>query len=171
MIIVDIETSGLDPRKHSMLSLGAIDYNTGDEFYGECRMEEGRMIDDVSLSINGFTREQCVDPNKPYPHGLYIRFLEWAAQREKLLAGQQVGSLDVPFLKEIHDGVRGLVGPWPFGYRTVDLHSVMYGRFHKSLSLDGILDTFKLPQEPKPHNALNGARCEYQAFKILLATQ
>lgn len=169
MIIVDTELSGLDPKKHSLLSIGAVDFDTGDEFYGECRIEEGRVIDEESLAINGFTREQCIDPNKPYPHGLYISFLEWAKGREMLLAGQQVGSCDVLFLKEIHNGVKGLVGPWPFGYRTVDLHSVAYARWRKSLSLDGILETICLNKESKPHNALNGARCEYKAFKVLLA--
>lgn len=32
MIVFDIETSGIDPQIHGMLSLGAVDYDTGQLF-------------------------------------------------------------------------------------------------------------------------------------------
>lgn len=58
---------------------------------------------------------------------------------------------------------------WPFGHRSVDLHSVAFAKLGKSLSLDGILQAVGLQPEPKPHNALTGARLERDAFKLLLA--
>lgn len=166
MIIIDAETSGLDPERNSLLSLGAVDFSTGDEFYKECRIYPDTVIDDVSLGINGFTREQCVDPKKGLPYTVYMDFLTWAKGREPLLAGQQVASFDARFLQAIH-AREGIIPLWPFGYRTVDLHSVAYARFGVSLNLDGILNALQLPSETKPHNALTGAKLEAQAFRLL----
>ncbi len=168
MIILDIETTGLDPKRHGMVSLGAIDYNTGEEFYGECRVGEDKEIDPYSLVVNGFTIEECRDLSKWPSFILCKEFLSWATKsnRTLLLAGQQVGSLDIPFIKTI---VTDRNIEWPFGYRSVDLHSVAFTKLGKSLSLDGILEALSLSPEPKPHNALTGARLERDAFKILLS--
>ena len=168
MIIVDIETTGVDPRKNSIVSIGAVDFEKGDEFYVECQAIEGREIDEYALKVNGFTKEQCLDKTKKTAIEAYKEFLWWSTDnRLVMLAGQQVGSFDALFLQHMHE-ICGL-GKWPFGYRTVDLHSVAYSKFKKSLTLDGILTELGLPPEPKPHNALTGARVERDAFKLLLA--
>jgi DNA polymerase III epsilon subunit-like protein len=168
MIILDIETTGLDPVKHSMVSLGAVDYDTGEEFYTENYLPFGKEVDDFALKVNGFTREQLNDTTKLRIYEAYAKFLEWATKRDCLIGGQQVGSFDLPFLKHLHSlgdwGVK-----WPFGHRSVDLHSVAFAKLGKSLSLDGILIELGLEPEPKPHNALVGARLERDAFKKLLA--
>lgn len=165
MITIDIESSGLDPNRHCMVSLGAVDYLTGDEFYQECRIYPESAIDDFALGVNGFTRDQITDPTKPWPHEVLASFIEWSAGREPLLAGQQVGAFDILFLKAI---AFRMAFKWPWGHRSVDLHSVSYAVLGKSLSLDGILEAVGLLPEPKPHNALTGARLERDAFKRLL---
>ena len=167
MIVVDVETTGTNPTKHSILSIGAVDFEGGREFYEECRIIPDREIDDVALSINGFTREQCTDPSKQTAEEAYKKFLWWATgSRLMMLAGQQVGSFDIKFLQVIHE-LCGL-GKWPFGHRSLDLHSVAYAHFRKSLSLDEILVALNIEPEPKPHNALTGARKEAGAFRKLL---
>lgn len=204
MIILDIETSGLDPYRNALLSIGAVDYETGEEFYGECHVGNRNEIDDAALAINGFTRSQVYfDATKPddefplFRDELYAQFWSWCQGRDCLIAGQQVGAFDLRFLKVIHDGIErhlnpvadpiivwdfpppppeayihheGIkhVGKWPFGYRSLDLHSVAFAKLGKSLSLDRILQTVGLELEPKPHNALTGARLERDAFKRLL---
>lgn len=182
MIILDIETTGLDPVENGMVSLGAVDLKTGDEFYGECCVEEFIEISDKAMEVNGFTLDQIYDPSKPADFELYVKFLKWCEGRDKLIGGQQVASFDLAFLKNIHGYVEWYasksdlasyalckgIEKWPFGHRSVDLHSVAYARFGKSLSLDGILTELGLSPEPKPHNALTGARLEAQAFKLLL---
>lgn len=168
MIVLDIETTGTDPKRHCMVSLGAVDYDTGMEFYSECRIYYDSKIDPIALQINGFTEEQIRDPRKRHPHGLYQDFLTWAMQfPDKLIAGHNVGHFDILFLEEIHNC---FVAPntWPFGYRTLDLHSVAFAVLKKSLNHEGICDALGLPREPKPHNALNSARSERDAFKLLL---
>lgn len=174
MIILDIETSGLDPFKHSLLSIGAVDYNSGEEFYGECAAAWPREVDDFALGVNGFTAAQVRDNTKITDAELYIDFCGWvktgrATERDCLVGGQQVGAFDLKFLQEIHNRIGGvLAGKWPFGYRSVDLHSVAYAKFGASLSLDDILRRVGLDPEPKPHNALTGAKLERDAFKKLL---
>ena len=45
MIVIDIETTGLDPRKHSIVSIGAIDLsNPKRQFYVENQIWEGAEI-------------------------------------------------------------------------------------------------------------------------------
>ena len=42
MIVVDVETSGMDAYKHSLLSIGAVDFeNPVERFYEECRIWDG----------------------------------------------------------------------------------------------------------------------------------
>lgn len=169
MIILDIETGGLDPQKSALLSIGAVDYTSGDEFYTECRAEAGEELGEIALGINGFTVAQAQDLSKPTKFAAYLTFLDWAKGHDPLIGGQQVGSFDVPFLKAVHDTLFPSSPKWPFGYRSVDLHSVAFAKLGKSLSLDGILEAVGLKPEPKPHHALNGARLEREAFKRLLA--
>jgi DNA polymerase-3 subunit epsilon len=168
MIVIDIETTGLSPEINSMISLGAVDLTTGEEFYGECRVPYNKEVSPSALLINGAKREDIYDINKPFPWELYSQFLRWCNGRQMLLGGQQIASFDVQFLRYIHDNYIDSNIKWPFGYRYVDLHSIAYAKFGVSLSLDEILQTIGLEKEPKPHNALNGAKLEAEALKLLI---
>lgn len=165
MIVLDIETTGTDPKKHCMLSLGAVDYDSGEEFYRECRIYPGSFVSDVALSINGFSESDIRDERLPLPHEVYEEFLTWSEEsQDKMLAGHNIGHFDVLFLEELHLRIND---KFPFSYRTLDLHSVAFAKLGRSLSHAGICDALGLPQEPNPHNALAGARSERDAFKIL----
>ena len=172
MIIIDIETSGLDERENCMLSLGAVEFETGQEFYGECKTYTDSIISEQALAVNGFTYAQANDPTKRVPHELILDFCRWAVELKhgQLLAGQQVGSFDIRFVKWIfdHNYLSSVGIKWPFGYRSLDLHSVAYAKWRESLSLDGILVKLGLAPEVKPHNALTGAKLEAEALKRLL---
>lgn len=175
-IVLDIETGGLSPLVNPILSIGAVDYSNGDEFYGECHAwMDGfsqYVIDDAALVINGFTREQALDASKQSATSLVAQFLAWSAGRANLLAGQQVGAFDIPFVKHIWQTSTWLNAgeAWSFSHRSLDLHSVAYAKLGQSLSLDGILKALGLAPEPKPHNALTGARLERDALKLLLGS-
>lgn len=191
-IVLDIESGGLSPTLNPILSIGAVDYQTGDEFYVECHAwrdrERAYEMDDYALKVNGFTRKQALDLDKPSQAEAYVRFIDWAKGRPTLIGGQQVGSFDIPFLKRVHSEAQSVLAarcphegtcavdrasgqdeyPWTFGHRSLDLHSVAYAKFGKSLSLDGILKALGLEAEAKPHNALTGARLERDTFRFLL---
>jgi DNA polymerase-3 subunit epsilon len=178
MIVVDIEAAGLDPKKSALLSIGAVDFRDPErQFYAEAQIWEGSTIDPDSLAINGFTEEQCRDPKKETLEEVMHKFINWMRlAQEKTLMGQNP-SFDRDFLNTSF-GRCGI--SWGFSYRTLDLHTLAYtdclqkgisipienGR--TSLNLDSILAYVGLPKEPKPHNALMGAKLEAEAFSRIL---
>ena len=182
MIALDIETSGLDPSKASILSLGAVDTDEPtNQFYDECRVWGGAHISDEALEINGFVRED-IDPIegsdrytiKKSEAELIMAFIAWATDRpanRTLVA--QTPSFDRDFVRSACERA-GIASP--FAARTIDTHSL--GWLHmvqrgieppvlkqrSSLSLDDVREYCGIPEEPKPHNALTGALSHAEVF-------
>lgn len=177
MIVVDVETGGLDPRKNPILAIGAVDFDTGATFEAECYPRPDLVIEDQALAVNGFTREYLQNIEMDTRTMLQI-FLEWCAnlKTDYTIAGENP-SFDRDFIAE---NLKHYLMKNPFGHRTVDLHSIMYARLMSNgleiptdgrknkLNLDVILKWIGLPEEPRPHKAINGARFEYQAFQRLI---
>lgn len=174
MIVVDIEASGLDPRNHALLSIGAVDFeNPERQFYGECRVWEGAHIDPEALAVNGFTESECLNPGKESLEELMTRFYHWIEQgNERIIAGHNV-SFDRDFLNNSFS--RAKIN-FAFPFRTIDLHTLAYATCkmkdiaipqrngHPALSLDAVMRLLGLPEEPKPHIALMGAKVAAEAF-------
>ncbi len=173
MLITDVETSGLSPYKHGLCSIGAVHFETGEEFYAECRVSDDRVIDQFALNVNGFTIEQLKDLNKKTDIEIYQDFIKWAAdfggfKNGNVLGGHNVGHFDILWLEEINARVEPKI-KFPFSYRQVDLHTLGFARFGESLSHEQICIRLGLKPEQKPHNALCGARSERDAIKLLLS--
>ena len=65
MIVLDIETTGVDALKNSIVSIGAIEFENPEErFYEECRIWDGAEINPLALEVNGYTEEEVKDINK-----------------------------------------------------------------------------------------------------------
>ena len=160
-IVVDVETGGLDPKEHSLLSVGAVDLKSGREFYGECKSE--KQCTDKALEINGIDLKEW--QYKPSVADMIKRFDEWVydCTSKKILAGMNP-RFDYDFLNQTFDecGIRN-----PFVFRTVDLHTLAYYKFDESLSLNKICVKLGMGKEPDPHNALTGAKYEAKAFAML----
>lgn len=170
MIVVDVEATGVDPYKHSLISIGAIDfYNPANQFYAECRIWSGAHVDEAALKVNGFTRAQITDPAKKSEKEIVEEFLRWAMQcRERTIAGQNP-SFDCDFLQAAC--LRSHLN-WPLARRTVDIHTICYFHAltrgfkpptvngHSALDSDSIAQYCGIPAETKPHVAINGARIE-----------
>ncbi|MEI6528235.1 MAG: 3'-5' exonuclease [bacterium] len=178
MIIVDVEATGVDEVKHALLSVGAIDFEHPErQFYEECRAFPGAHVMDEALAINGFTLEQVNDPNKQTDEDLIKHFIGWAKQSQDHTFGGQNPSFDRDFLHRAADRY-GL--DWPFAFRTVDQHSVCYTHMvlkgikppvahgRSDLNSDKIMKYVGIPEEPHPHNALNGAKVAAEALSRLL---
>jgi len=179
MICVDIEATGIDPRTHSILSIGAVDTeHPSRQFYEECRIWDGAHISDEALAVCGFTREECVDPTKKTEGEAVQLFLAWAWEIEgdRTLAGQNV-SFDRDYL-QFASARAGL--DWDLAHRTIDTHTLAVMHMVKSglvppvanhrsaMNLDAILQYCGIPEEPKPHNALTGAMCHAEVLTRLL---
>jgi DNA polymerase III epsilon subunit-like protein len=180
MLVLDIEGSGTDYDKHSIVSIGALDLgNPEHRFYGECHIWDGAHVMEEALEVNGFTREQITDHNKPSEAELVIQFTEWSQHlSDRTLAGQNV-SYDRDMLRVATEraGIN-----WQFAYRTIDVHTLCYMHMvkqgmqppldeqHKrsALNLDVVLQYCGIPEEPQPHNALTGALCHAEVISRLL---
>lgn len=179
MLIVDVEASGVEAHKHSIVSVGALDLaNPTNRFYEECRVWDGAHIMDEALAVNGFTKEQITDPTKQSEADLVRAFLEWSKDLpEKTLAGQNV-SFDRDFLKYACE--RAGHTEWPFAFRTIDTHTLCYmhmvgrgmrppvAKQRSALDLDAVLNYCGIPREPEPHNALTGALSHAEVVSRLL---
>ena len=178
MIVIDVEASGVDSHKHSIVSVGGIDFDTPDrQFYEECRVWDGAHIMDEALAVNGFTREQITDSKKQTPEELIKKFIAWAESCGEYTFAGQNPSFDRDFLRLTAErsGIN-----WPFAYRTLDLHSICFANMIKQgieppvvkhrtdLNSDKIMKYVGIPVEPHPHNALNGAKVAAEALSRLL---
>jgi len=94
MIVVDIETSGTDPYKHSILSIGAVDFSNAERFfYQECKIEEGKIFEEEALKINGFSEKQIKDPNKKDLESILKDFIIWIVILGVRRAGKSILSM------------------------------------------------------------------------------
>lgn len=176
MIVVDVETSGLDPKTSSIISIGAINFiNTNQRFYAECNVFDGAFISPESLKINGFEKDQIVkNKDKKSLREIIIEFSSWVKNQntEKIIAGQNP-SFDRDFL--IHSFELNQI-EFPFTFRTVDLNTlcinyVIQKKIDMKISIlntNRIYSILGMPSEPNPHNALTGAIMETEAFYRLI---
>lgn len=182
MIILDVESSGLEAKDYSILSLGAVDLDDPtNQFYDECRVWDGAKIDEAALAINGFSEEEARDVSKKSEAELIASFVAWATDRpeNRTLAAQNV-SFDYEFVRAAckRAGI-----DFPFAKRTVDVHSLAWlhmtkqgmvppvGSHHSLLSMSFILRYCGLPEEPKPHNALTGALLHAEVISRIAYTK
>ena len=180
MLILDIEASGTNYEKHSIVSIGAVDLdNPENRFYGECKIWDGAHIMDGALEVNGFTEVEITDETKMSEAELVAKFMEWTESfSDRTLCGQNV-SFDRDMLRA---GVERAGINWTLAYRTLDTHSLCWMHMvkrgftppidaeHKrsALNLDAILNYCGIPSEPEPHNALTGALCHGEVVSRLL---
>lgn len=179
MIVLDIETSGLDKEKHGILSIGAIDFRAPSRrFYEEARLHEDEEYDAEAGRINGFTELMARDASKQSRHSLLRNFATWYKSRPiKVIAGLHIQAFDVPFI--LHKSEKSRIN-LPLHKRSIDLHSLAYATMlahNKVVPLtDGwsVMDTdfifpyCGLPKEPRPHNALRGAVWEAESMHRLI---
>jgi len=187
MIALDVESSGLDPKEASIVSIGAVDTDDPtNQFYDECRVWDGADINDQALGVNGFKREELLGTDsaariKKTEAELIRDFVAWATDRpaNRTLLAQNV-RFDLSFVQEAckRAGIE-----FPFAHRVIDLHSIAWlhmtlrgitpptAKHRTALDLTGVLDYCGLPEEPKPHNALNGALAHAECFARIAYTK
>ncbi len=155
MIVIDVEASGTNYEKHSMVSLGALDFDNPDRrFYAECRLWEAKDVRGTSLGLTETFCEQCGAkcPVSGQPQ-LKAGYMEESLQvcgftveeindPTKMTEGEMVRQ----FLEwSQHMGDRTLAGqnvsfdrdylkaasereglPWDLAHRTIDTHTLCY---------------------------------------------
>lgn len=178
MLVIDVETTGLDPKKYSIVSIGAVDFeNPERQFYGECKAWDGALVSEEALEVNGFTEEQVRDTAKKSLEEIMNEFKKWVDESGNVTLAGQNPAFDRDFL---NDSFHRANIDFKFAARNVDLHSVAYydhlkrgiaiplKNRHSDLSLDKIARYAGLTEEPRPHNALNGAKFEAESFSRIM---
>lgn len=180
MIILDVEASGTEPHMHSIVSIGAFDFDNPDNrFYVECRMWSGAKIMDGALEVNGFTEAEITDPGKQTEEEAVRNFLGWTeGVSERTICGQNP-SFDRDFVRA---GAARAHLDYSLAYRTLDTHTMCYMHMLQAgyevpvdekhrrtmLNLDAVLNYCGIKSEPEPHNALTGALCHGEVASRLL---
>lgn len=169
MIVVDVETGGLDPERNPLLSIGAVDFsNPKNTFYVALLPLPHLEITEEALKINGINPKTW--KGVTLLDGM-TRFYEWIEKIDDKIMGGHNTSFDRDFCNvNFKRTAFGNV----FGYRTVDLHSIAYAyclanniKIDK-LTADAIYELLGMEPEPRPHNALTGAKLEAEAFRRLI---
>lgn len=165
---LDLETSGLDPDKHGMLSAGISHFN-GEELYVENRLRHSTDISEEALKVNGFTRSEISRRNRagnfPSEDDALQQILDFADRnRAKVILGKNP-RFDYGFLKSIWER-RETSAKFPLTYRVLDygamVATLMILSGHKvpihGISSSAAQEFLGINEEPMPHNALTGAR-------------
>jgi DNA polymerase III epsilon subunit-like protein len=178
MIVIDLEMSGIYPDKHSILSIGAVDFsNPKNQFYMECRLRENASYMKEALAVNGFKPKQIRDKAKPSLKHMLLEFIKWAdGIKDKTIAGHNV-QFDMMFLKH---SFRLYHIKYSIGNKCVDTHALTYAHCHgqgipiplkygrSNITSEFVASYCGLPKEPSPHNGLNGARIEAEELSRLI---
>lgn len=168
--VIDLETTGLDPKRHSIISIGAVwpGVKTVD-FYVECAPWKGAAIDPAALDVNGERKDELLARPISEQQAV-VGFLHWL-NGPVALAGMNPASLDCVMLK----AAIARLGGW-ICHRSLDLHSlaVAYAVRRgiavppRGFATDQIYKLIGMEPEPRPHHALVGALTEAQAFALLM---
>lgn len=188
-IVLDIESSGLDKLNCGVWQIGALDFNTGETFFEEAKIDEGDVVEEGALKVIGKTEEELRDSSKQDQKLLISNFFSWMSKRPLKNLLCQNPQFDQVML-EMKGKKYGL--SIPFYFRSFDLHSVaqtvhqkLNGEFlikgdKSQMSLGEILNFCgmednrtevkgnEIVKEGLPHNALTDAKLTAECFSRLL---
>lgn len=188
MIVLDIETSGLNPEEHGIWQIGAVDLNTMEEFLEEGRIDEEDKVTEGALRITGKTEEELRDRNKQSQKELLEKFFKWLEMRKMKNLLCHLPAFDQGFLKVKARKYFNTDPFWPDYHRAFDLHSIaqlkffeLNGKFlvkednnsdmglRNILKMCGIEDKRRgREREGEPHNALEDCKLEGECFSRIV---
>ena len=178
MIVLDIETSGVDFLKCGIWQIGAVDFeNPENQFLDECRIDDEDIIEGGTLKVTGKTEAEMRNSEKQSQKELLERLFEWSNKIRIKNFICQNPQFDTTFLK-IKALKYGL--EYPFHYRAFDLHSVAQTKYYEinrkfvmddnksGMNLTNVLNFCGLKDERKYHNALEDAKLTAECFSRII---
>ena len=194
MIVLDIETSGLDTGKCGIWQIGAINLETREEFLEEGRIDEEDKVEEGALRVTGKTEEELRNEKKQSQKQLILNFLEWVKNfQTKIIIGQNIG-FDMMFMQTkcirygIQKELRETIGSKGLDTYTIAQIKHLEKKGNYSLKENGVgdmslgkvlefcglvdnrmeLSGTKVVKKGTPHNALEDCKLEAEAFSRLI---
>lgn len=173
-IFLDLETTGLDPKKHRILEIAfkILDLSTGKTLHTfqsivKQPLSVWQKSDPTSLKINGFSWDMlsCGKKEEDLTKEIIEIFQQQRICRKKSVYICQNPSFDRAFFSQIIEIYQQEALQWP--YHWLDLASMYWAltlkknfssppSFPSSLSKNAIAKKNNLPLEKDPHRAING---------------
>jgi len=178
MIILDIETSGLNSQKNGIWQIGAIELeNPENQFFEEARIDNEDTIQQGALEITNTTEQQLRNPNKQSQKQLLINFFTWINTINIKIPVCQNPTFDLSFIKT---KAKKYNLTYPFHHRSFDLHSIAQTIQFKTkqkflifdnksdMGLSNILGFVGMFDNRQAHNALEDAKLTAECFSRLI---
>jgi DNA polymerase-3 subunit epsilon len=177
LLFIDTETGGLDPDKHSLLSLAMVTWEDMEIFDSqEFLINDGILsVTDEALSINkiDIEKHKLSAISSPEAMEKIILFISYHFPRQKriTLAGHNV-HFDVNFLKSFFSRNNRDFSEF-FSHRVIDTSSILHYLYlagqikRKAISSDEAFDLFEIKVEGR-HTALGDAIATAKLFTKLL---
>lgn len=171
LLIIDVETTGLDPESDSLVQLAALvlDHKTLEERDSfSMLVRPDSPISTSAQAIHGRSKKDLMHANGTCT---VLKEFDHFAPRDALLSGHNV-SFDIAFLKA---GYARCGIYFPFDYHTVDIWSIAFfvlgavGITLESYNLTQLSSFFGI-QRSTNHDALEDVRISSQIIRYLFST-
>lgn len=178
LLFIDTETGGLNPNKHSLLSLAMVVWEDMEIIATEeLLINDGKLsVTDEALSINkidiGKHKKSAISSSLAIEKILLFISRHFPHQRKITLAGHNV-QFDVNFLKIFFSQNNENFSKF-FSHRIIDTSSILYYLYlaghlkHKAISSDEAFDLFEIKVEGR-HTAIGDAIATAKLFTRLIS--
>jgi len=182
MIVLDIETSGLDYYKCGIWQIAAIEFEAPvNIFFQECRIDDEDVIEEGALKITGKSEQGLREINKQSQKELLHNFLKWTKMIKIKNFICQNPQFDLAFLiTKIREYKFPSSLESPIPHRAFDLHSIASLKYHQlngrfliednrsKMNLGNTLKFCGLVDTRKYHNALEDAKLTAECFSRIV---
>ena len=177
LLFVDIETGGLDPDKHSLLSVAMVIWMNMEIIDSqELLINDGKLfVTDEALAINKIDienhKKSAISPSQAMEKILIFINKHFPQQRKITLAGHNV-QFDLSFLKILFSQNKKDFSKF-FSHRIIDTSSILHYLYlaghikQRAISSDEAFELFDIKVEGR-HTALGDAVATTKLFNKLL---
>jgi DNA polymerase III epsilon subunit-like protein len=168
----DLETTGFDPDVHEIIEVGLLLVDQQEmivmsELDLKIRPTHLSTADPESLIINGYNEEDWL-----HAWTLAEAMAAYSTKTKDAVFCAHNVTFDWSFIHRAFKSSRFIN---EMDHHRFDLFSLAWATLRNSsltsFSLDTIAGHFGLPEETKPHRAINGARRAYEIYKLLMSVQ
>jgi len=166
LIILDTETTGLNPFKHELVEIGAVRMSDGETFEVKVHPMDIKNADPKALEINGYNKKEWIDDGYLLENGLKL-LTEFVGKNGSTLMTYNI-SFDKAFLEKAY---RECDLPYPFHYAPLDLMTWVWSKVEMGGRVPSLKDAcllYGIDPEPSVHRALQGALTAFEVYKKLI---